>query len=317
MRLTTLVSFLVLANTGIVFAQEIPDVSFSKQDNQLLIKAGNRPLATYVFRDDKISRPYFAHVHGPGGTQVTRNHPPVAGTDATDHANYHPGIWLAFGDVSKNDYWRLKARVVHEKFLTEPHGGAGRGSFAVRNRSLSAVAKQTVCHEDFRFQVFITPYGYLLTWQSSFVATAGDFYFGDQEEMGLGVRVATPISVRKGGRITNADGLVNERGCWGKQADWCDYGGIMNGRQVGMTIMTAPTNFRRCWFHARDYGFVTANPFGRKAFTGGEASKVAVPKGKSLRLRFGILLHESSLDQPVDLASAYKDYLKTIDETKN
>ena len=67
----------------------------------------------------RILRPYFCNVHAPGGIQVTRNHPPVAGQDATDHDTMHPGLWLAFGDINGQDFWRNKGRIEHVRF-TEP-----------------------------------------------------------------------------------------------------------------------------------------------------------------------------------------------------
>ena len=45
--------------------------------------------------------------------------------------------------------------------------------------------------------LLVRPAGYLLTWDSTF-SSDRSFYFGDQEEMGLGIRVATPIRVERG-----------------------------------------------------------------------------------------------------------------------
>jgi hypothetical protein len=70
--------------------------------------------------------------------------------------------------------------------------------------------------------------------------------------------------------------------------------------------MPDPANFRRSWFHARDYGFVAANPFGANAFTQGPKSKVGVRAGESLRLRYGVFVHEGS----VDLAAAYSEWAR-------
>jgi hypothetical protein len=306
----------LLAATSLV-AADAPKVAFTKSADQLAITVDGRPLATYVFRDAKISRPYFAHLKAPGGTQISRNHPPIQGKDATDHGNYHPGLWLAFGDISGHDYWRLKAKVVHDGFVEQPKGAAGRGSFAVRNKYLSTDGKQTVCTETCRFTFLVRPSAYLILWDSTFKSDRADFYFGDQEEMGLGVRVATPISVRKGGgQIINAEGGKNERGTWGKQSAWCDYSGNIGGRHVGITLMPHPDNFRRCWFHARDYGFVAANPFGRNAFTRGEKSKVVVKKGEKLQLRWGVLLHSAPKPGEPDLGAAYRDYLSVATEKR-
>ena len=289
-----------------------PKVAFQSEPGKVLISIGGAPFASYVYEDPDIPRPYFAHVKAPNGTQVTRNHPPVEGKDRTDHGTYHPGVWLTFGDVNGNDYWRLKAKTKHERFVGKPKGGPGRGSFAVENRYLSEDGAKTVCVETCRYTVLVREAGYLLIIDSSFTSGEGDFTFGDQEEFGLGIRVATPISVKEGGRITNSDGMVNEKKVWGKQADWCDYGGPVEGEWVGMTVMPAPKNFRRSWYHARDYGFVAANPFGRKAMKAGEESKVVVKKGEIFRLGYGLLVHSSPKDEDVDLDAAYRDYLIVI-----
>ena len=114
-------------------AADLPAVSFRVGPKQVEITVGGRPVGAYVFRDGAIPRPYFAHLRAPGGAQVTRNHPPVRGKDATDHADFHPGLWLAFGDLGGTDFWRNKGLVRHAGFIEPPQGGAGRGSFAVRN----------------------------------------------------------------------------------------------------------------------------------------------------------------------------------------
>ncbi len=295
-----------------VMAAELPRVAFQRGPNDLLITIGQEHVATYTFRDSDISRPFFAHVRAPGGIQVTRNHPPIPDQDATDHPEYHPGIWLAFGDISNNDYWRMRATVKHDGFLDEPSGGAGQGTFAVRNRYLASKGHAVVCTEICRYRVLVRPHGFLLIWDSQF---GGDreFYFGDQEEMGLGVRVATPLAVGNGGRMVNSDGLVNERELWGKQADWCDYSGQIDGFHAGITLMPDPANFRRSWYHARDYGFVAANAFGRAAFGKGPKSKVVISPGQSLRLRYGILLHSKQGQTSVSIADAYQDFLRQIE----
>ena len=97
---------------------------------------------------------------------------------------------------------------------------------------------------------------------------------------------------------------------WGNSADWCDYSGTMAGQRVGMTIFCHPDNFRPSWFHARDYGLLEANPFGRQAFGKGEKSSVVVKPGEKLRLRYGVLIHSGPQDSQPDLAAAYQDYLQ-------
>ena len=146
----------------------------------------------------------------------------------------------------------------------------------------------------------------MLLWDSLF---SGDreFYFGDQEEMGLGIRVCTPVSVQRGGTILDSEGRQNEKEIWGKTADWCDYSGNVDGQPIGITVMCHPNNFRPCWMHSRDYGFLAANPFGRNAFGKGDKSKVVVEAGETLRLRYGLLLHSSVMDRR-ELSTEYTKF---------
>lgn len=292
--------------------EKLPAVSFKEADGRIHALVGGAEFATYVFNDPDIPRPYFCQVRVPGGPQVTRTHPPVKGTDASDHDRFHPGVWLAFGDLSGHDSWRLQAKVRHDKFTAEPAGGAGAGSFAVANSYLKTDGKGVIAREACKFDVRVRPSGVLLVWDSSFTRGDADCVFGDQEEMGLGVRMATPLTVKAGGEIRNSAGAVNEKGVWGKQADWCDYGGVIDGNRVGMVVMPDPGNFRRSWFHARDYGFVAANPFGRQAFTKSAPSRVAVVEGKPLRLRFGVLVYSKAGKDPLDAGAAYRDFLGVI-----
>jgi hypothetical protein len=300
---------------------DAPEVRLTASDGKVDISIAGQPVATYLYNDKTITRPYFAHVRAPNGRQVTRTYPPVAGQDVMDHPTFHPGIWMAFGDISGSDYWRLKARVRHAGFVEEPKSRAGQGTFAVRNEYLDQQdPTKVVCNEVARYKFATRPAGYLLLWDSTF--TSGkEFYFGDQEEMGLGIRVATPIRVAsKGpaglpagqGAMTDSQGRKNEKEIGRNTADWCDYSGPLAGQHSGITIFCHPENFRPSWFHARDYGLLEANPFGRHAFKKGDVSKVVVKPGESLRLRYGVLLHSESPNTQPDLAAAYQGYLQVV-----
>lgn len=295
MNVCSLLTVLLGLLTLLPRAHAAPPISFARTDDRLEIRIGTRPFATYEFRDTKILRPYFAHVRAPDGAQVTRNHPPVADTDRTDHDTMHPGIWLAFGDLDGVDFWRNQGTVEHVEFVENPTVTDGVGQFAVKNRYRDR--DRFVCQELCRIRIEALTGCTRVVWDSTF---SGDqpFAFGDQEEMGLGVRVATPLAVINGGTLSNADGHKNEKQLWGKPSDWCDYSGMIAGQPAGIMLVPDPKNFRRSWFHARDYGFVAANPFGQKAFTGGELSRVVVRPGESLRLRYAVAVHSGPVDLP-------------------
>jgi hypothetical protein len=303
---------LLLLLWGNAFAENttgpnVEPVAFSASDGKLQISIGEKPFCTFVYEDEQILRPYFCEVRAPNGEQVSRNHPPIKGKDAEDHAAMHPGIWLAFGDLSGADFWRNKGRVRFARLVQEPKGEAGAGSFVFEN-SYEAGGR-SICTETCTISVAVRPHGYVLAWDSTFSPQDDDFYFGDQEEMGLGIRIATSLTAAQGGTIRNSEGLLGEAQVWGKPSNWCQASGAVDGQQVGVVLMPHPENFRPSWFHARDYGLLVANPFGQNAFTGGEKSRIVVGRGEKLRLRFGILVYRSPMDEPLDVAAAYQDYL--------
>jgi hypothetical protein len=313
------VIFLATARITSAANSESPAVEFARGNGRVTVAIDGLPFALYCYKDDRITRPYFAHVRAPSGVQVTRHHPPIIGQDIIDHDTFHPGIWMSFGDISGSDYWRIKARVRQAKFVDEPRGGPGKGTFAVQNEYLDQNdPSKVVCNEIARYTFLVRPAGYLLEWDSTF-SSDKEFYFGDQEEMGIGFRVATPLRVGASGQgnvppgngtIVDSEGRKNEKQIWGNPAKWCDYSGTMAGQRLGMTIFTHPENFRPSWFHARDYGILEANQFGRKSFGKGDVSKVVVKPGEKMRIRYGVLVHSGPPDSHPDLAAAYQDYVR-------
>ena len=285
-------------------------IALKQQPGKLLINIDSQTIATYVYEDSQILRPYFTGIKSPNGVQVTRHHPPRKGIDSDDHETMHPGLWLAFGDINGNDFWRNKATVKHAGFVKKPYTSKKQAGFTVKNQYIAN--DNVICEEICKITILIRPAGYLICWDSSFSSDAQSFYFGDQEEMGLGVRLATPIVVKnkKGGRILDDKGNINEKNIWGKPSLWCDYAGPIDGVFAGVMIMPDPQNFAPCRWHVRNYGFMTANPFGKKAFNLGNKGKRIVEKGKKLSLRFGILIHSTKDQQEFDSNSEYKYFLE-------
>jgi hypothetical protein len=126
------------------------------------------------------------------------------------------------------------------------------------------------------------------------------------------------------GTITNSDGRKNEKEVWGRQADWCDYSGIVTTKimpgnkdwslRTGLLLVPHPQNFRRSWMHARDYGLLVANPFGQRAFTKGPASRIEVKPGETIRLRFGVWSYGNNLDTKLDLSAMAAEYLRLAEK---
>ena len=106
-----------------------------------------------------------------------------------------------------NDYWRMKAKITGGQFVEEPTEGKDRASFAVRNKLLTNEGDAVFCEQICKYSIVRRPNGILMICESTFVRKDGSFWLGDQEEMGLAFRVATPLTQQRGnGEIRDSVG---------------------------------------------------------------------------------------------------------------
>jgi len=282
-------------------ALPLAEISVRKFEGHFKVASGEHELFTYVWDDPEIPRPYICNVFALDGTRITRTHPPdpVADKGNDDHASFHPGIWLAFGDLNGADFWRLKARVRHEDFVQPPEIVEGELRFTVSNvyETMDQPPKQ-IASEIARYVVRMLGEdgSYSITLCSEFQPLGEALRFGDQEEMGLGVRMATGISPKHGnGVLRSGAGGKGEKETWGKAAAWSSTLAEVDGKNAGVVLRPSPENFRESWFHNRDYGLMVANPFGKKAMTAPDDDTVApevtvVEVGQTLKLGFTLLI---------------------------
>jgi hypothetical protein len=181
------------------------------------------------------------------------------------------------------------------------------GSFVEHKQYVRADGSE-ICQEKFRWEIHPRHDGYLMVWDSTFISPV-EFTFGDQEEMGLGMRIASPLAEVSGGRLTDAESRHGAKEIWSQSSQWCDYSGTVKDCSLGLTLLCHPDNFGPSWMHARDYGLLVANPFGRKAMKKGDVSQLVVQPGESLRLRYGIWCHACEELDPSRVDEVYSDYL--------
>ena len=305
----TLLASLVVTSSGLVAddrTNEQPIFRVASGEDSLELKLGDQSIATYFFRHEAVSRPFFAHVCTPSGIQVTRNFPPIEGIDPTDHPAMHPGIWLAFANINGVNFWHNNdGKVLHDGFEAKPQAGKVV-RFATRERYVDAKGKD-VCRSVTRYEITNAATGWMLSIDTS-LRSEGDLVFTVKEEMGLGMRVATPISVKAGdGSILSASGNKDEQETWGKQDRWWDYYGTVDDRQVGTMLMSAGDN-PPIWSHSRDYGLLVANPF-PVDLPENRGKQTRVKAGDALRLRFAIVIHETMSGVPINRDAIYNRFL--------
>jgi hypothetical protein len=233
-------------------------------------------------------------VIGPFGKEVTR---PVEGGEGSDYDHvHHKSIYVAHGDVGGANCWDEMpghGSVTHESFRRVADGPAF-GEISSLNFWRTKEGKK-VCEQTSNIRFHNLPSNLrLVDYVVKFHATEGDVRFGDTKEGGiLSLRVQPTMNVTKFGRMENAYGAINEAECWGRRAPWCDYCGPAFGEWVGIAYMNHPTSFRYpTYWHARDYGLMTANPFGVESFLGpGHDGTHTLPAGESLTFAYRIYIH--------------------------
>jgi hypothetical protein len=269
-----------------------PTFSVEEKSDRLIITDGGRPVAEYVFNDPEIKRPYFRHVHTPSGIQVTRTHPPVEGKDLADHPTFHPGIWWGFGEINGEDFWRNKGTIRHERFDNRT---ADDGAISIRHYCSLVDSSGTVIGKAFFFTRWhrtpMLPSKRPSYWVCFDVALRSDdreLVLGDQEEMGLGIRLATQLAEKNGGLVTGHGDQKGAKSIWGTRSTWCDYSGRIDERQVGVTVV----NRLLSWWHVRDYGLLVVNGFGKRAQPDRTDPLIRLPPRTPWMTSYQLIIHD-------------------------
>jgi hypothetical protein len=154
--------------------------------------------------------------------------------------------------------------------------------------------------------------------------------FGDTKEAGLcSVRLASSISadpiltLSTGATSTqNADKAKKQPGdennVWGKQADWCDESGKINGKEYGVAILNHPSNPLPAKWHARRYGLVGANNIGASEFDKKDPhvyTPFTIEPGKPVTFRYRVVVHAGDA-KAADLPEKYKEFKESAAAAK-
>ena len=119
------------------------------------------------------------------------------------------------------------------------------------------------------------------------------------------VRMHPQFSVEQGGRITNSEGGINQKGTCSKEARWVDYSNTIDGVAEGLAIFSHSQNeYPHKWL-TRDYG-----TFGPRRPDAQSGKPFTLAKGQSLDRRVGVLVHRGDVKPPMspsDTSSMWKD----------
>ncbi len=259
-------------------------------------------VAEYVYGKGRV-RPVLYPLNDTRGECVTRHYPMKLVDGETDDHVHHRSCWVAWGDVNGVDHWSEDAGHGWQRHRVFTHLASGPVCgvlAAVIDWTDDDGERQLVEHRTYQFYNAPTELR-LFDLTVRMMLTDGDVRFGDTKEGGIcSVRVATSMDGDKGGHFVTGSGARGEADGWGKPAPWCDYVGPVAGETVGIAIFDHAGNFRHPTpWHVRDYGLMTANPFGLSHFTG-DASKDGSHTwraGETIVWRYRVMIHPGDTDQ--------------------
>jgi hypothetical protein len=274
-------------------------------------RIGEQLVSRYHYNTDTlaapVAKPFLWPVNGPGGVPLTRAWPMEKGTPGGSRDHPHQkSAWFCHGDVIPEGI-ELRHHVKDVAGVDFWSEGPGHGRIICTH--LKPERDRLMTHNEWRTadgqkvldevrRIRLHDFGdtRLFVFDIDLEASVAPLTFGDTKEGSFGIRINDAIREEKGkGRLENADGKVGEANCWGHLSAWCDYSGPIDGKVVGLAILDDPSNpYPACW-HARGYGLMAANPFGREksGFPAmrGRHDLVHVAKGEHLKFRYGLLLH--------------------------
>ncbi len=275
----------------------------------MVIKIDGRLFTEYLVKSG--AKPILWPIIGPTAKPMTRAYPMEEGTDERKDHVHQRSLWFTHGDVNGINFWAeqgVHGTIVHRDFVRIQSGA--EALVVTRNDWLAPDGKKQ-CEDERRFSFGLDGKTRRIDFDITLTASNGPVKFGDTKEGTMGLRLAQTMNVNSklGGRIINSEGLT-DKAAWGKQAAWVDYHGPVDGQTVGVAILNHPSSFRfPTYWHVRDYGLFTANPFGWHDFLGSKKvdGSYTLPAGKSITLRYRILFHLG--DEKVGkIAESYTKY---------
>lgn len=292
-----LLLFGLLANSAPA-TLELRNTSDSK--NLELLEDG-KPLTT--FHDSRV--PFLYPLPSASGANLARQWPieTAAEGENTDHP-HHRSLWFSHGSVNGFDFWAWTGKGEPRIDILETKIIRASGDDVAFEAKLSWVADgqeqlSETRHYEFRRSGSDT---LVINLQSNLTATRGDVLLGDTKEGTMALRVDRSLRLKgplAKGHIADSEGRT-DGDCWGKRSKWVAFHGPDEKNEPAvLAILDHPSNLRHpCWWHARDYGLLAANPFGIHDFEGKKDKTLGnhtLAKGDSLEFRYRIILHHGEL----------------------
>jgi hypothetical protein len=265
--------------------------------NALEVTCDDKLVTRYVFAG--APKPYLYPIHAQTGVPMTRAFPMERRDgESTDHP-HQKSFWFTHGDVNGVDFWtegENRGRIVHREF-PEIYGGRVGTFITTRNEWRNAQG-QVVCTDTREVSIYDMADLRIIDFTVTIYAGEQPVRFGDTKEGTFAIRIPTSMELRRGkGAILTAAGK-RDKEAWGTRAVWCTYSGDIEGEVYSISVFDHPSNpHHPTYWHVRDYGLFSANPFGWRDFQNNPNvdGSVTIPANGELRFRYRVFFAKGAI----------------------
>ena len=295
-------------------------VTLKDSGKQVTVKLGEELFTSFDYRG--YNKPILYPILGPGQIGMTRNWPMKEDVEGEAHDHpHHKSMWISH-EISGVDFWgESGGKVITEKVETEFSGDPKPANV------LRATSVWRTKDGDKPLLTDQTTYWFGGSEKSRWIdclvefrASYGDIQFDDTKEGLFAIRTHPDLRLtsapKRGveevfGSAVNSEGVTG-KAIWGKQARWLLYKGTVDGKPMSIAMYDHPENLRHpTTWHARDYGLVTANPFGMHHFLKKEkgAGAFKIAKNDQLKLRYRVEFFRGEVSTS-DVEASYQRFAK-------
>jgi len=290
----------------------LPVFGQAPKSDDLTVKVDGKPFTVFHYGAD-ANKPYLAPLRTATGKIITRGFPmeKIPG-ESKDHL-HHRGLWFSYDDVSGVKFWEndpsynhpnLGKIVVKSAEVKENKGSSTLAAVmewkSPNGRLMLTEDRQMIFHSDPKLRVI----DFVIT-----LTAADELALGDTKEGAFAIRLSDAFTEKKGLKIVDADGRTRMINVWGKRSNWVDYSTDVDGEKVGVAMFDHPSNpHHPTYWHARDYGLFSLNPFGQNAFDPMQPVNITkLERGQKLTFRWSVVIHPGDAET-AHIADLYKTW---------
>jgi hypothetical protein len=276
------------------------------------VNVDGKPFTTFHL-GEKSNKPYLAPLRSASGKVVSRGFPmeDIPG-ESRDHL-HHTGLWFSYDDVNGVKFWENdptytkpnigRIMVTHTDAKDGDKSGTLKAALEWRDHDgkvLLAENREMIFYSDPKLRT--------IDFQITLTA-AQDVKIGDTKEGAFAIRLRDDFTEKKGGKMVDANGRTGMVNVWGKRSSWVDYTAEVDGERLGVAIFDNPQNpHYPTYWHARDYGLFSLNPFGQNSFDESMPENITkLAKGQKLTFRWRVVIHPGDAAAG-HVADLYKEF---------